>query len=157
LHPDTPIPEQPADWGPLPSWQACRATNGSTPNGDTSESDDRITEDDEKEQPRTPLRPQTPQQSNATGTHYKPKRWLNDPTLCSMVGRNMSHLLKILGLGLGASEMEIKIHYRQLARKYHPDKNDHTATGLTTEEASEFFKLLNNANGAFPHLICVCV
>ena len=69
----------------------------------------------------------------------------------------MSHLLKILGLGLGASEMEIKIHYRQLARKYHPDKNDHTATGLTTEEASEFFKLLNNANGAFPHLICVCV
>jgi hypothetical protein len=63
-----------------------------------------------------------------------------------MVGRSMSHLLKILGLGLGASETEIKIHYRQLARKYHPDKNDHAATGLTTEEATEFFKLLNNAN-----------
>jgi DnaJ-domain-containing protein 1 len=54
--------------------------------------------------------------------HYEPKRWLNDPTLCSMVGRSMSHSLKILGLGLGASETEIKIHYRQLARKYHPDK-----------------------------------
>jgi hypothetical protein len=51
-----------------------------------------------------------------------------------------------IGLGLGASETEIKIHYRQLARKYHPDKNDHAATGLTTEEATEFFKLLNNAN-----------
>jgi DnaJ-class molecular chaperone len=42
--------------------------------------------------------------------------------------------------------MEIKVHYRQLARKYHPDKNDTTVTGLTTPEASDFFKLLNNAN-----------
>jgi DnaJ-class molecular chaperone len=58
----------------------------------------------------------------------------------------MSHSLKILGLGLSASETEIKVHYRQLARKYHLDKNDYVATGLTTEEAMEFFKLLNNAN-----------
>ena len=58
----------------------------------------------------------------------------------------MSHLLKILGLGLNASKTEIKVHYRQLARKYHPDKNDYAATGLTTEDATEFFKLLNNAN-----------
>jgi DnaJ-class molecular chaperone len=63
-----------------------------------------------------------------------------------MVGRSMSHLLKILGLGLGKSETEIKMHYRQLAHKYHPDKNNPTTTGLTAEEASEFFKLLNNAN-----------
>ena len=42
--------------------------------------------------------------------------------------------------------MEIKVHYRQLARKYHPDKNNPTMTGLTTAEASDFFKLLNNAN-----------
>jgi hypothetical protein len=146
LHPNTPTPERPADWGPLPSWQACCATNGPTPNEDTSESDDEATEDNEDEQPRTPLRPQAPQQSNATGTHYEPKRWLNDPTFCSMVGQSMSHSLTILGLGLGASETEIKIHYRQLARKNHPDKNDHPATGLTTEEATEFFKLLNNAN-----------
>jgi DnaJ-class molecular chaperone len=58
----------------------------------------------------------------------------------------MSHLLKILGLGLNASKTEIKVHYRQLAHKYHPDKNDYAATGLTTEDATEFFKLLNNAN-----------
>ena len=63
-----------------------------------------------------------------------------------MVERSMSHSLKILGLGLGASETEIKIHYRQLACKYHPDKNDHAATGLTMDEATDFFKLLNNAN-----------
>ena len=63
-----------------------------------------------------------------------------------MVGRSMFNSLIILGLGLGASEMEIKVHYRQLARKYHPDKNDINSTGLTTAEASDFFKLLNNAN-----------
>ena len=48
--------------------------------------------------------------------------------------------------GISASETEIKVHYMQLARKYHPDKNDCVATGLTMEEATEFFKLLNNAN-----------
>ncbi len=58
----------------------------------------------------------------------------------------MSHSLEILGLGLGASETEIKVHYRQLVCTYHPDKNDPAATGLTTAEASDFFKLLNNAN-----------
>ena len=63
-----------------------------------------------------------------------------------MVGQSMSHLLKILGLGLGASKTEIKVHYRQLARKYHPDKNDYVATGLTTEEATEFSIMPNNAN-----------
>ena len=63
-----------------------------------------------------------------------------------MVGHSMLHSLTILELGLGASEMEIEVHYRQLARKYHPDKNDTTLTGLTTVKASDFFKLLNNAN-----------
>jgi DnaJ-class molecular chaperone len=57
----------------------------------------------------------------------------------------MFHSLKILGLGLGASETEIKVHYPQLARKYHPDKNDPAITGLTATDASDFFKLLNNA------------
>jgi DnaJ-class molecular chaperone len=58
----------------------------------------------------------------------------------------MSHALKLLGLGLGASEMEVKIHYRQLAREYHPNKNNQEVMGLTVTEASDFFKLLNNAN-----------
>jgi DnaJ-domain-containing protein 1 len=80
--------------------------------------------------------PQTTR-NNSQGHHHAPKHHnnpkpqrpimtrngLNDPAFCSMVGRSMSHSLKILGLGLDASETEIKVHYRQLARKYHPDKN----------------------------------
>jgi DnaJ-class molecular chaperone len=57
----------------------------------------------------------------------------------------MFHSLTILGLGLGASEIEIKVHYQQLACKYHLDKNNPAVTGLTATKASDFFKLLNNA------------
>jgi len=78
-------------------------------------------------------------------TQYKPKRWLNGPNFCKQVGRSMFHSLTILGLGLGTSETEIKVHYQQLARKYRPDKNNPAITGLTVTEASNFFKLLNNA------------
>jgi DnaJ-class molecular chaperone len=34
----------------------------------------------------------------------------------------MSYALKLLGLRLGASEIEVKMCYTQLARKYHPNK-----------------------------------
>jgi hypothetical protein len=33
-----------------------------------------------------------------------------------------------------------------MAREYHIDKNNPEVTGLTATEASDFFKLLNNAN-----------
>ena len=63
-----------------------------------------------------------------------------------ILGRSLGPSLRILDLGLGASEVEVKLKYRQLSQIYHPDKNNPATTGLTTEEASEFFKLLNNAN-----------
>ena len=96
--------------------------------------------------PPPPPRHPPPADTKTDGPTYDLKQWLNDPAFCTMVGRSMSHSLQILGLGFGASEMEIKVHYRQLACKYHPGKNDPTVTGLTTVEASDFFKLLNNAN-----------
>jgi DnaJ-class molecular chaperone len=54
--------------------------------------------------------------------------------------------LKILGLGLGALEREVKLAYRQLACLYHPDKWDQarTTTGMMLEETTAHFKLLNN-------------
>ena len=93
-----------------------------------------------------PPHPWTPHIQPSASPSYEPKQWLNDPTFCAMVGRSMFHLFKILGLRLGASEMEIKVHYRQLAHKYHLDKIDLAAIKLTAEDASDFFKLLNNAN-----------
>ena len=158
LYPSTPLPDRPNDWGPLPSWQAHCTAAGRSPTNDSNDSDDEPFEDTEEDEPRAPPRslpppprrpsplPSRPPPAETEETTYDPKRWLNDPKFCSMVGSTMSHSLKILGLSFGASEMEIKVHYRQLARTYHPDKNDPIATGLTTIEASDFSKLLNNAN-----------
>ena len=62
-----------------------------------------------------------------------------------MVGRSLEHSYKALGLGLGATETEVKVAYRALARIYHPDKHDPARTGMTHADASEYFKLINNA------------
>ncbi len=55
--------------------------------------------------------------------------------------------LKILGLGLGASEREVKLTYWQLACLYHPDKWDQArnTTGMMLEETTAHFQFLNNA------------
>ena len=54
---------------------------------------------------------------------------------------------KILGLGLGATETEVKVAYQTLSRIYHPDyKHDPRRTGMVNKEASDHFKLINNAN-----------
>jgi DnaJ-class molecular chaperone len=55
--------------------------------------------------------------------------------------------LKILGLGLGASEREVKLAYHHLACIYHPDKweQTHQNTGMTLPETTAHFQLLNNA------------
>ncbi len=62
-----------------------------------------------------------------------------------MVGCSLEHSFKALELGLGATETEVKVKYCTLARIYHPDKHDPTRTGMTHAEASEYFKLINNA------------
>jgi hypothetical protein len=116
LHSLTPLPDQPADWGPLPSWQACRAAAGHPPAEDIPDSNNKTTTDKDDGQPR--VLPQPPpwtlQHSPAAETPYKLKQWLANTTFCSMVVWSMPHLLKILGLGLSASEMEIKVLYQQL-------------------------------------------
>jgi len=63
-----------------------------------------------------------------------------------MIGRSLGASLHILDQGLGASKIEVRIKYRQLSRIYHSDKNNQAITGHTAKEASEFFKLFNNAN-----------
>ena len=65
-----------------------------------------------------------------------PPRYLQQVLIVSSntdepVGRSLGASLQILDLGLGASEIEAKVKYRQLARIYHPDKNNQATTGLT--------------------------
>ena len=168
LHPDTPLPERPGTWGLLPSWHARQAAKNMQCPTDHDTDDDKDTEnisnagsnigDGNRESHRNegshgrgqrqhPPSPRRRSQFNPpTPAQYNPKRWLNDEDFCIQVGRSMFQSLMILGLELGASETEIKVHYQQLARKYHPDKNDTAITGLTTSEASTFFQLLNTTH-----------
>jgi len=62
------------------------------------------------------------------------------------VGNTLHDSFKILGLGLGASEAEVKASYRALSRIWHPDKHNSEVTGKTDKQAADFFKLLNNAH-----------
>jgi DnaJ-class molecular chaperone len=62
------------------------------------------------------------------------------------VGHCVYDSLKILGLGLGASEREVKLAYRRLASIFHPDKRvqQNTITGMTYQETTAHFQLLNS-------------
>ena len=51
----------------------------------------------------------------------------------------------VLGISKDASEDQIKQSFRSLARKYHPDKHQQCKTGMTDEEATNFFQKANNA------------
>ena len=44
-----------------------------------------------------------------------------------------------------ATETEVKVWYCTLARIYHPDKHDPARTGMMQAEATDYFKLINNA------------
>jgi DnaJ-class molecular chaperone len=59
----------------------------------------------------------------------------------------MYNSLKILGLGLEASEREVKLAYCPLACIYHPDKweQTHQNAGMTLPETTAHFQLFNNA------------
>ena len=140
-HPKTPLPERPEEWGPLPSWQAQHTNSTHKDDSDNSDSEDKHNNNHESNKNQPP--PPPPQPTEQT---YDPKQWLNDHNMCEMVGHNLGPSLCILDLGLGASKIEVKLKYRQLSQINHPDKNNSATTGLTTDEASEFFKLLNNAN-----------
>jgi DnaJ-class molecular chaperone len=69
------------------------------------------------------------------------------------VGRSMYNSLKILGLGLGASEQEVKLAYQRLASIFHLDKWEHSrhTTGMTLPETTAHFQMLNNTQSFYSH------
>ena len=56
----------------------------------------------------------------------------------------MRDSLDVLGLEMGVTVRKVNVWYRLLARRLYPDKHDTEATGMTSEEAVEIFKLVNN-------------
>jgi len=60
----------------------------------------------------------------------------------------MHDSLGILGLSLHdeITERHVRRRYMQMARKYHPDKNNPEESGRNHVEATHFFQLLNNAH-----------
>ena len=87
--------------------------------------------------PRPPPSPRQSRRNNESGEHRS-----FDP---SQVGRTLFDSLHALGLGLGASQAEITLKFRTLSRIYHPDVHDPEKTGLSREEATEKFQMINNA------------
>ena len=62
--------------------------------------------------------------------------------------------MRVLGLELGATIREVKVRYWFLALLLHPDKHDPEERGMTSEEAVELFKLVNNAQQFLRDTIC---
>ena len=53
--------------------------------------------------------------------------------------------LRVLELEPGVTRREVNVRYIFLARRLHPDKHDPEITDMTSEEAVELFKRVNNA------------
>ena len=143
LHSDAPLPERPEEWGPLPR-RSSRHRPPPPPQHPTPPPSPRRRQDDrdhgeeaqeppagDEPPPRRPPPPRSPQQQlpregDSATDEFDPRRWLDNEELAEMVSRSMCHALKIFGLGLGASETEQKVRYRQMARFYHPDMRNET-------------------------------
>jgi hypothetical protein len=73
------------------------------------------------------------------------------------VSHNLKDSFAILGYsleeGYPATERKIRRRYIELARKFHPDKNNPSESGRNHEEATQYFQLLNNAQVYLPDWI----
>ena len=69
-------------------------------------------------------------------------QWNYDP---AKVGHTKRDSLGILNIPMSATEREIKLQYRRLAKIYHPDKFDPTTTEISMFKVQEHFKQINNA------------
>ena len=65
----------------------------------------------------------------------------------------MGDSLGVLGLEMKVTVREVNVRYQFLARILHPDKHGTEVTGMTSEEAVDLFKLVNNAQQHLPTTI----
>ena len=116
------------------------ATEDATDDNSDSDNDDASAPPPVPSPPRRGPPPPPPSRHQPLGTDHAQRDY--DP---EMVSRSLSDSFKVLGPGLGVTEIEVKVQYRALSRIYHPDRHDPMHTGLTNEAAADFFELINNA------------
>ena len=63
-----------------------------------------------------------------------------------VVGRVLYNLLKVFGLGFGASETELQVQFWAISRIYYPEKYIHYQTIMTEEYATMIFQFWNNVH-----------
>ena len=56
----------------------------------------------------------------------------------------MRDYLNVMGMNTGVTVRGFNVRYRYLARQLYSDKQDLLVTGMTSEEAAQLFKLINN-------------
>ena len=71
------------------------------------------------------------------------------------VGANLKDSLGILGFSMNeiVTESQVRRRYMELARKFHPDKNNPSTSGRNREEATTYFQLINNAQQYLRHIV----
>ena len=90
--------------------------------------------------------PQRQRPSSPPRAYVYSAEWNFDP---GGVGKNRKDSFGILELPLTATEREIKVQYRRLARIYHPDRyelaSNEVSSRMTMLEAQQHFQMINNA------------
>ena len=95
--------------------------------------------------PVTPPTPPSRSSSPPRQTQPSPSPRRNRRNYENNIESQLTDSLRILGLESGVTGREINVRYIFLARRLHPDKHDPEITGMTSEEAVEQFKRVNNA------------
>ena len=100
---ETPLPERPEVWGPLPSWQAKHANTTNEDESNNSDDEDEHDNNQDNAESREsipprqpPPRNQPPPPSQPAKRIYNPKLWLNNPEMCEMIGHSLGDLYKSL-------------------------------------------------------------
>ena len=81
--------------------------------------------------------------TEANPTLPLPRR--NRGNYANSLGSQLTDSLRVLDLEPGVTRRAVNIRYRFLACRLHPNKHDPEVTGMTSEEAVELFKRVNNA------------
>lgn len=82
--------------------------------------------------------------SNPHGSSYRHRAWENDsgPASADFVAKIEKSHYTVLGVSHNATEKEIKTAYRQMALKYHPDKNKNAGAEDTFKDVTAAYSVL---------------